>query len=285
MSSLKTKLPEHGKCLKIAQWGLLVVSWWLILNLLARGAAYAYDQAFLQLGPARIVGTSAVIYQEAPAYIYTNPMAMVKLTLKLKAIDYGITLLAAALATGLLGLLFRLRGFWAKCLLILFGVIMFLSLIYLAIICVWEWGLAWFALLLCARYFPRWIIKSRFTAMALITALALLGWHRMNLKDVERQYEAFWNKADACDTLEKFTEWVGEPLLTRRHISEEDKKWFDNLAHIDASLWLPGKNLFGFVSPNMSDILLLPWFDDDGKRIAFAWCDLTPERRQFLQGY
>ena len=54
---------------------------------------------------------------------------------------------------------------------------------------------------------------------------------------------------------------------------------------LDASLWLPGKKLVGFVSPNMPDILLLPWFDNDGKRIAFAWCDLTPERRQFLQRY
>ena len=60
------------------------------------------------------------------------------------------------------------------------------------------------------------------------------------------------------------------------------QEWFENLAQIDQSLWLPGNTLAGFISPKMPDILLLPWFDDDGKRVALAWCDLTPERRTYI---
>ena len=75
---------------------------------------------------------------------------------------------------------------------------------------------------------------------------------------------------------------IKEPAIICGHIPEEEKEWFDRLAHFDASLWHPGKTPTAFLSPKMPDILLLPWFDDEGNRIALAWCDLTPERKELL---
>ena len=159
---------------------------------------------------------------------------------------------------------------------------MFLLFCYLAMVGVWEWGLAWFVLLGCARFLPQWSVKSRFTVMALIAAMVILGLRRNDFKDVSRQYDAFWNSAEKCATMEQFTENFGKPVILIRHASEEHQEWFKNLAQFNQSLWLPGNTLAGFISPLMPELLLLPWFDDDGKRVAFAWCDLTPERRNYL---
>ena len=282
MNSLKALLQSKGKRLKVARWILLLACWVLILNLLGRSSHYAYDQAFLQLGPEKIVGASSVFYEEAPRYFYTNPVAMIELSLRRKAIDYGITLLAATLAIILMGVLSRLQRIRTRVLPILFGVAMFLLFCYLALVCVWEWGVAWLALLGCAKFLPQWSVKSRFTVMALIVAMVFLGLRRMDFKAVSRQYDAFWNSAEKCATIEQFTENFGKPVILIRNATEEHQEWFENLAQIDQSLWLPGNTLAGFISPKMPDILLLPWFDDDGKRVALAWCDLTPERRTYI---
>ncbi len=118
--------------------------------------------------------------------------------------------------------------------------------------------------------------------MALIATIVILGWQRMELQFANRQYDAFWNSVEKCATKESFEKSFGEPAIFCRNIPEEEKKWFDSLAHFDASLWHPGKTLAAFISPQMPDILLFPWFDDEGKRIALAWCDFTPERKKFL---
>ena len=268
--------------MRASWWLLLFGSWGLICYLLGKDTRYSYDLAFMQLGPARIVGPQAVIYQEASAYLYTNPVATIKLLLKLRAISYGQTLLMASLATLLMGAAFRLRGNFARGLLILFSLSMLLTVLYLAVLCVWEWSMAWVMLILCARFLPHMPVKCRFTLSALIAALLLLGWHRMDWESETRQYNTFWNRAAACDRVETFTEAFGKPIFMFRHMSEEDKRWLDSLAYIDNSLWHPGKNLYGFVLADIPDILLLPWFDDDGRRVALAWCDLTSERRIYI---
>ena len=270
--------------MKAAKCVLLLVCWLLILNLLGRAANYAYKLEFLKVGPARIVGARNVIYCEAGGFMYTNPGAMMGLYLRCFSILFGIALLTAGLATVLVRLWKWLakRRIWSRLILILFGIVMILSLLYLAVLCVWEWSLCWLAVLICARFAPKWSTKSIFTIAVLIAVIALMGFCRKELKSSERMYEAFWSEAERCVTVEEFTARYDAPVLVRQHLSEDDKKWFYNLANFDTSLWLPGKNLYGFVSTNMPDILLLPWFDDDGKRVAFAWCDLTPERQSYI---
>ncbi|MBQ6472415.1 MAG: hypothetical protein IJJ33_10560 [Victivallales bacterium] len=279
------------KWLKVAQWVLLVGCWLLIVNMLGGSAKYASHQVFLELGPEKIVGTQNVIYQEAPDYLYTNPMAMFRLHFHCLAVRFGVTLLVAALATGLVWaykLLFK-RKVWTTTLKVVFWCAMGLALLYLGMVCVWEWGQAWNWLLLYAIFYPRWSpksffrqIKSVFTAMAMITALVILGWQRMELQSAKRRYDAFWDSMKKCVTQESFVKSFGEPATICRNIPEEEKEWFDSLANFDASLWHPGKTLAAFISPQMPNILLLPWFDDDGNRIALAWCDFTPERKELL---
>jgi hypothetical protein len=195
-----------------------------------------------------------------------------------------VTLLVAALATGLV-LAYRLlskRKFWKTTLQVAFWCAMSLAFLYLAMVCVWEWGLAWLALFLCIRFLPTCSLKGVFTTIALVAAVVILGFQRMELQSVSRRYDAFWDLAEKCATMESFEKSFGEPAIICRHIPEEEKEWFDSLAHFDASLWHPGKTLAGFISPQMPGILMLPWFDDEGNRIALAWCDLTPERRELL---
>lgn len=279
------------KWLKLAQWLLLLGCWLLIVNMLGGSAKYASHQVFLELGPEKIVGTQNVIYQEAPDYLYTYPLAMMRLHFHCLAVRFGVTLLVAALATGLVWAyrLLSKRKVWTTTLKVAFWCVLGLALLYLGMVCVWEWGLAWLALLLYAIFYPHWSnksvfrkIKSVFTAMAMLAALVILGWQRMELQSVSRRYDAFWDLAEKCATKESFESSFGEPAIICRLISEADKEWFDSLAHFDAPLWHPGKTLAAFISPQMPDILLLPWFDDEGRRIALTWCDLTPERRELL---
>ena len=279
------------KWLIVAQWVLLLGCWLLIVTLLGSSANHAYHQAFLEQGPEKIVGTSNVIYQEAPEYLYTNPVAMMRLHFHCLAVRFGVTLLVAALATGLVWAyrLLSKRKVWTTTLKVAFWCAMGLALLYLGMVCVWEWGQAWNALLLYAIFYPHWSnksvfrkIKSVFTAMAMLAALVILGWQRMELQSAKRRYDAFWDSVEKCVTKERFEKSFGEPVFICRHIPEADKEWFDSLANFDASLWLPGKTLAAFISPQMPDILMLPWFDDEGNRIALTWCDLTPERRELL---
>ncbi len=276
---------EKEQWTKVARWVLLAGGWLLILTFLGRSAYFAYLQTFLELGPAKIVGTRNVIYHEAGGYLYTNPGAMLGLHLRCLATQFGITLLAATLATVLFCGYQRLakQKVWALVLRILFWCAMVLAFLFIAVICVWEWGLAWLGLLLCIRFLPHWTNKSKFTLLALLVAIVLFGCHRKNLEWTYRKYESFWDSAEQCTTMEQFVKAFGEPIFLRKNISSEAKEWFDNLAHCDQSLWLPEKTLAAFFSPQMPDILLLPWFDDDGNRIALAWCDLTPERLAILE--
>ena len=279
------------KWLIVAQWVLLLGCWLLIVTLLGSSANHASRQAFLEQGPEKIVGTQNVIYQEAPDYLYTNPVAMMRLHFHCLAVRFGVTLLVAALATGLVWayrLLYK-RKVWTTTLKVAFWCAMGLALLYLGMVCVWEWGQAWNALLLYATFYPHWSnksvfrkIKSVFTAMAMLVALVILGFQRMELQSASRRYDAFWDSVEKCVTKERFEKSFGEPVFICRHIPEADKEWFDSLANFDASLWHPGKTLAAFLSPQMPDILLLPWFDDEGNRIALAWCDLTPEHRELL---
>ena len=279
------------KWLIVAQWVLLLGCWLLIVTLLGSSANHASRQAFLEQGPEKIVGTQNVIYQEAPDYLYTNPVAMMRLHFHCLAVRIGVTLLVAALATGLVWayrLLYK-RKVWTTTLKVAFWCAMGLALLYLGMVCVWEWGQAWNALLLYATFYPHWSnksvfrkIKSVFTAMAMLVALVILGFQRMELQSASRRYDAFWDSVEKCVTKERFEKSFGEPVFICRHIPEADKEWFDSLANFDASLWHPGKTLAAFLSPQMPDILLLPWFDDEGNRIALAWCDLTPEHRELL---
>ena len=279
------------KWLKLAQWLLLLGCWLLIVNMLGGSAKYASHQVFLEQGPEKIVGTQNVIYQEAPDYLYTNPLAMMRLHFHCLAVRFGVTLLVAALATGLVWAyrLLSKRKFWKTTLQVAFWCVLGLALLYLGMVCVWEWGLAWLALLLYAIFYPLWSnksvfrkIKSVFTAMAMLAALVILGWQRMELQSAKRRYDAFWDLAEKCATMESFEKSFGEPAIICRHIPEEEKEWFDSLAHFDASLWHPGKTLAGFISPQMPGILMLPWFDDEGRRTALTWCALTPECRELL---
>ena len=279
------------KWLKVAQWVLLVGCWLLIVTLLGSSANHAYHQAFLEQGPEKIVGTQNVIYQDAPDYLYTYPLAMMRLHFHCLAVRFWVTLLVAALATGLVWAyrLLSKRKVWTTTLKVAFWCVLGLALLYLGDGCVWEWRQAWNVLLLYAIFYPLWSnksvfrkIKSVFTAMAMLAALVILGWQRMELQSAKRRYDAFWDLAEKCATMESFEKSFGEPAIICRHIPEEEKEWFDSLAHFDAPLWHPGKTLAAFLSPQMPDILLLPWFDDDGNRIALTWCDLTPERRELL---
>ena len=272
------------KWLKLAQWLLLLGCWLLIVTLLGSSANHAYHQAFLELGPEKIVGTQNVIYQEAPEYLYTNPLAMMRFHFHCLAVRFGVTLLVAALATGLVWAyrLLSKRKVWKTTLQVAFWCAMSLAFLYLAMVCVWEWGLAWLALFLCIRFLPTCSLKGVFTTIALVAAVVILGFQRMELQSVSRRYDAFWDLAEKCATMESFEKSFGEPAIICRNIPEADKEWLDSLANFDASLWHPGKTLAAFISPQMPNILLLPWFDDDGNRIALAWCDFTPERKELL---
>ncbi len=275
---------EKEKWLKVTQWVLLLGGWLLIVKLLGQSAEHAYYQTFLELGPEKIVGSHCVVYQEAPEYLYTNPMAMIRLHFHCLAVRFGVVLLVAAVATGLTWAYRALskRKVWTTTLQIVFWCVMFLAFLCLAFICIWEWSLAWFVLLLCARFLSRWSMKKVFTAMALMAAIVVLGWQRMELQSANRRYDAFWDMVEKCDTKENFEKLFGEPIIICRHIPVEEKEWFDSVAQFDASLWLPGKTLAAFISQQMPNILMLPWFDDEGTRIAFAWCDFTPERKELL---
>ena len=275
---------EHNKWSKVAQWVLLLGCWLLIVNMLGSSANHASHQALLELGPEKIVGTQNVIYQEAPKYLYTNPLAMIRLHFHCLAMRFGVVLLMAALATGLTWAyrVLSKRKVWKTTLQVVFWCVMSLAFLYLAMVCVWEWSLAWLVLLLCVRFMPRWSIKSVFSAMTLIAAIVTLGWQRMELQSTSRRYDAFWDSVEKCTTKESFEKSFGEPATICGHIPEEDKEWFDSLAHFDVSLWRPGKTLAAFISPQMPGILLLPCFDDEGNRIVIAWCDLTPERKELL---
>lgn len=270
--------------MKAAKWVLILGCWLLVLSLLGRAAYYAYEQEFLKVGPARIVGARNVIYCEAGGFMYTNPGAMMGLHLRCFSILFGIALLTAGLATVSIRLWKWLawRRVCSRLIPILFGIVMILAFLYLAVLCVWELALCWLAVLICARFAPKWSSKGIFTIAVLIAVIALMGFCRMELESTERMYEAFWNDAKHCVTVEDFIARYDAPVLVRRHLSEDDKKWFYDLANFDSSHWLSGKNLYGFVSPNIPYILLLPWFDDDGKRAALAWCDLTPERQAYI---
>ena len=270
--------------MKVSRWGLLLGCWLLIMCLQGNSTHSAYNWTFLKLGPEKIVGARNVIYCEAPGYLYTNPGAMIGLHLHCMAWKYLTLFLATFMGTALFGTykVLSMRKVWAKTLQIIFWCVMFTTLLFLAVVCVWEWSLAWIMLILFVRFVPRWSIKSRFTLMALIAAIVILGWQRMELVSLKRQFDSFWNSAERCVTMEQCVQSFGKPVIVCRHIPEEEKEWFYKLANFDASLWLPGKTLAGFISQQMPDILLLPWFDDDGNRIAFAWCDLNPERHEVL---
>ena len=187
------------KWLIVAQWVLLLGCWLLIVTLLGSSANHASRQAFLEQGPEKIVGTQNVIYQEAPDYLYTNPVAMMRLHFHCLAVRFGVTLLVAALATGLVWayrLLYK-RKVWTTTLKVAFWCAMGLALLYLGMVCVWEWGQAWNALLLYATFYPHWSnksvfrkIKSVFTAMAMLVALVILGFQRMELQSASRRYDA-----------------------------------------------------------------------------------------------
>ncbi len=92
---------EHKKWSKVAQWVLLLGCWLLIVELLSSSANHASHQALLELGPEKIIGTHNVIYQAAPEYLYTNPMAMMRLHFHCLVVRFWMVLLAATLATGL----------------------------------------------------------------------------------------------------------------------------------------------------------------------------------------
>ena len=275
--------PESFKWKKVAPWLLLLGCWLLTAGILQRATRFACEEELLRLGPEKIVGTGAVVYEEAPGYLYTNPMAMIRQHGRFQACHLGIALAAASFATGVAWLVLRARGVRAKIVFALLGGVMLLLLLYLVIVCVWEWSLAWLALLLCARFLPRWSLKARFTAMAWIAALVLLGWRRKDLEWTVRQCDAFWNSALQCVTARSFIEAYGDPAFICRHLSPEDEEWLHSLAPIHVAVPLAGKDLYGFIPPQRPAVLLLPCFDDEGHRIAFAWCDLTPERLAALE--
>ena len=285
------------KWMKVAQWVLLLGCWLLMWELLGRSANHASRQALLELGPEKIFGTHYVIYQDAGDYLYTNLMAMVRLHFHCLSVRFGVTLLVAALATGLIWAYKALskRKIWSRTLLILFCVAMVFAFICLAIICVWEWGVARLALLLCLRFLPRWSVKRVFTAMALIASIVILGFQRKDHEWVSRYFNSFWENTNVCTNIRDFTATYGTPVIVCKNLSSEDEKWFDELLHFDKSLLrdelmhydkstsLSGKSLYGFIPPNMQNILLLPIVDDNtGTCIILAWCDFTPERKELL---
>ena len=232
--------------IKVIRYVLLLACWLLIAILLAKARDWKVRQDYLQLGPDKIVGEESVIYEEAPNYIYTNPVAMISHCMKVLFLQAGIVLLVATLATVLLWI-------WKK-----------LS-----------------KRRICTGFSSCWSLKSIFTIAVLIVTVALASWRRMELNNIVREDNYFW-EIGPYTTLDDFTAKCGNPVIIRRHVSDEDKEWFDNLAHFDAKLWQPEKNLYGFIMKQRPDILLLPWFDDNGQNIVVAWCYLTPKRRELL---
>lgn len=228
---------ENKKWSKAAQWILIVGCWLLIAELLSRAAGFACKREYLQFGPEKIVGAHSVVYQKAPDYLYTNPMAMIRHNMKCAAVQWGTTLTIALLATGL----------------------------------IWK--------ILKARRFQK---KSIFTATALITAIVLLWGQRTVMVQVERNDDAFWDSTAKCTGVSDFISTYGKPVIYCKNISSEDEEWFNELLHFHTDISLSGKDLYGFVSPQMKQILLLPIFNDEGIMITFAWCYLTPERRELL---
>ena len=271
--------------MKVVLWGLLFVCWVLTAVFLNQARDCKVRQDYLQFGPEKIVGEMAVIYEEAPSYLYTNPEAMIRHNMRCLAVQAGYALLFAALATAWFWgwrMVLRKGGLGAGVIKVFLGAVMVMAFLYVAVVCVREWSICFFALLICVPFFRRWSFKSIFTVAVLIAAYAIMGYRRMELKMTARACDVFWKSAERCVSLADFTEAFGEPVVSRRHVSDEDKEWYDSLGPFVPELWFPGMNLHGFVPQRMPDTLLLPWFDDDGNRIAFAWCVLTPRRRAFL---
>ena len=75
---LKTMSPDSFKWKKVAPWLLLAGCWLLTAGILHRATSFACEEELLRFGPERIVGTGAVVYEEAAGYLYTNPMAMIR---------------------------------------------------------------------------------------------------------------------------------------------------------------------------------------------------------------
>ncbi|MCR4573202.1 MAG: hypothetical protein K5787_05500 [Lentisphaeria bacterium] len=138
-------------------------------------------------------------------------------------------------------------------------------------------GLIW--KILKVRRFQK---KSIFTVTALITTIVLLEDQRIVMVQMERNDDAFWDSTAKCTGVGDFISTYGEPVIYCKNISSEDEEWFNELVHFHTDISLSGKDLYGFVSPQMKQILLLPIFNDEGIIITFAWCYLTPERRELL---
>ena len=276
---------KNGKWMKVVLWGFLFVCWVLTAVFLSCARDCKVRQDYLQFGPEKIVGEMAVIYEDAPSYLYTNPEAILRHNMRCLAVQAGYALLFAALTTvgfWIWWLALRKGGLGAVVAKVLLGAVVIMAFLYVAVVCVREWSLSFFALLICVLFSHRWSFKSIFTVAILIAAFAIMGYRRMELKMTARACDAFWNSAERCVSLADFTEAFGEPVVSRRHVSEEDRAWYDSLGPFVPRLWFPGMNVHGFIPQRMPDTLLLPWFDDDGNRIAFAWCVLTPRRRAFL---
>ena len=273
----------NGLWLKVGRWGILVLCWLLTAKLLGRAAGFAEACDYLRFGPEKFVGMSAVVYQEAPVYLYTNTISH---HLKCIAAQWQIALLFGLMATvtGCIIIALCKQRSYKISMRILSGVVLLLVLLYLAVVCVWEWALALalVGLVLYVRLFPRLPWAMRFTVAALLASVALFVFQRRSLKWEERKCNAFWNAALQCVSVEDFTKAYGSPAISYGNMSADRVEWFNGLLFFDTDIVLQGKTLHGFMPPQMPNILLLPIFDDGGARIAFAWCYLTPERRDFL---
>ncbi len=228
---------ENKKWLKAAQWIFILGGWLLIVALISNAAGFVCKWEYLQFGPEKIVGAHSVVYQEAPDYLYTNPVAMIRHNMKCVAVQWGTTLLIASLATGFIWKILKSR---------------------------------------------RYQVKSIFTVTTLIIAIVLLVFQWKTLESKRHDFDDFWGNIMKCTSPREFTNVYGTPVICCKKLSSEDEKWFNELVHFHTDISLSGKNLYGFVSPRMPQLLLLPIFDDEDIQIAFAWCYLTPERRELL---
>ena len=143
MNFLNTLSSGNKKWLTVTRWLLILGCWVLIAVLVGKARDWKVKQDYLQLGPESIVGERSVIYQEAPNYLYTNPVAMICHNMRCLGVQAGIVLLFAVLATVSLWTWKTLskRRVWSRCIPILFGGAMSLVFLFLAVVCVWEWGL------------------------------------------------------------------------------------------------------------------------------------------------
>ena len=114
-----------------------------------------------------------------------------------------------------------------------------------------------------------WKKKSVFLLAALIyAAIALAGsaiWYHAR----ERSYYAFWDRAEACKTLDDYRNTFGASIL-HKTVTADDQAFIDSIAWFKDGGFSPGRELHLFRHDDPS-VYFLVWLEN-GEVVHVDWC-------------